>query len=233
MEKTVKKAITREKVSFVLKILTVINSFVGIILSFVFARQEGYSTWYIRGAYFTLQSNLWISGLMLYTLIAPFLKNKLSDKVAYFLKFIFTVSITITFIVFWTLLAPFAYMDNYNPWSISSLTTHMFAPSFAIADFFVDKKQTHIAKKHVFSALLPPLVYFLFSCLLMLFRIDFGRGDFYPYFFMDIYSPAGWFGLVKEPFVLGTAYWLALIFVIVLSVGALLRWAHSLMLKKS
>ena len=170
---------------------------------------------------------------MLYMVIVHFTKSKLSVNVVYFLKFIFTVSITITFIVFWTLLAPFAHLQNYNPWSISSFTTHMLAPALAIVDFFVDKKQILIAKKHVFSGLLPPLIYFLFACLLMVFRVDFGRGDLYPYFFMDIYSSAGWFGLIKQPFVLGTAYYLILILFIVLGISALLRGVHSLLVNKS
>ena len=231
MEIESKRRLSRKNISLILKILTIISSFVGIICSFVFASEEGYSSWYIRGAYFTLQSNFWIGGIMLYMVIAPLIKGKINYNVVYFFKFIFTVSITLTFIVFWTLLAPFAYMQNYNPWSISSFTTHLLAPALAIIDFFVDEKQTIITKKQVFSGLLPPLFYFVFASVLILFRVDFGRGDLYPYFFMDFFSSAGWFGYIKEPFVLGTGYYLIFISGVVLGVSALLSVAHSLLLK--
>jgi hypothetical protein len=221
-----KSIISRNSLSVALKTLTILNAFVGIILSFVYASEEGYSSWYIRAAYFTLQSNFWISGLMLFMLILPFTKLKVKEQTIYMLKFVFTVSITLTFIVFWTLLAPFAYKENYNPWSASSMTTHMFAPAFAIIDFFVDKKQIEVTKKHVFGSLLPPLAYFVFASVLCLFKVDFGRGDPYPYFFMDYYSAAGLFGYVEEPFVLGTAYWIIIIMLVVLAVAAVLKAAY-------
>ena len=231
MELESKKIITRENISLLLKILTIVNAFVGIILSFVSYEQDGYSNWYIRGTYFTLQSNLWIGGLMLYIVIANLLKKEFNVEKVYFVKFIFTVSITLTFIVFWTLLAPFAYMQNYNPWSGASATTHMLAPTFAILDFFVDKNQTQITKKGVYGSLVPPLIYFIITSVMCLLRVDFGRGDPYPYFFMDYYSSAGLFGYVKEPFVLGTAYWILLILVIVLSVAWALKLTHTAIVK--
>lgn len=232
MKEQSKKIISRENVSLLLKILTVLNAFAGIILSFIFAAEEGYSSWYIRGTYFTLQSNLWIGGIMLFMVLANLLHKGFNAERVYFIKFLFTVSITLTFIVFWTLLAPFAHMENYNPWSPASITTHMFAPAFAIIDFFVDKNQTKITKKGVYSSLLPPLFYFVFASILCLLKVDFGRGDPYPYFFMDYYSAAGLFGFVKEPFVLGTAYWILLILVIVLSVAWLLKALHKVITKK-
>lgn len=215
--------ISKNNLSVILKVLTIISAFAGIILSFICATEEGYINWYIRAAYFTLQSNFWISGLMLFILVQQIIGKRANDNVVYTLKFLFTVSITITFIVFWTLLAPFAHLEDYNPWSWSSVTTHLLAPAFAIIDFFVDEKQIDITKKHVYYSLYPPLAYFIFATVLCLLKVDFGRGDPYPYFFMDYYSPAGLFGLQKEPFVLGTFYYLSLILLVILSVAAVLR----------
>ena len=220
--------ITREKISLTLKIMTASVSFLGIALSFIFAKEEGYSSWYIRILYFTLQSNLWI-GVTLFILSLKSLFNfsqKTLQKL-YVLKYIFTVSITVTFVVFWTLLAPFAYMNNYNPWSASSLTTHLFVPMFAIVDFFVDDNSIEFRKGSVLYSTVPPLIYLIITSILCVMGLDFGRGDAYPYFFLNYYSPAGLFGFVKEPLALGSVYWILLFLVMVLSFGIVLKALHS------
>ena len=219
--------ITREKISMSLKILTASVSFLGITISFIFAKVEGYSPWYIRILYFTLQSNLWIGAtLLILSLKKQFNFSEKALKIIYFIKYIFTVSITVTFVVFWALLAPFAHRDNYKPWTASSLLTHLFAPIFAIADYFVDTNPIEFRKASVLYSTLPPLFYLIFASVLSVLGVDFGRGQTYPYFFLNYNSPAGLFGLTKEPLALGSAYWILLFLIMVLSFGAFIKALH-------
>jgi hypothetical protein len=65
----------------------------------------------------------------------------------------------------------------------------------------------------------------VFTIIVYLLGFDFGRGFNYPYFFLDFNSPAGFFGLAEaERPILGTAYWLVILLMIVLIFGAIV-WA--------
>ena len=208
------------KVSYSLKILIVLSTIIGVALSFIFAKQDGYTSWQFRLLYFTLQSNLWIAIVCCLYLLLPFYKaSENFVKSLYVCNFVFTVSITVTGVVFCALLAPFAYKDGYNAWSVWSILLHAVVPALAICDFFVQPTQK-LSPKHVFSSILPPLIYFLIASVFCLARVDFGRGHAYPYFFMNYYSPVGVFGFGgTPPFVVGVAYWILLFLAFVLSVA--------------
>ena len=146
----------------------------------------------------------------------------------YIIRFIFTVSITLTGIIFCAFLAPFSPPD-YNAWTFSSYLTHVISPLLSIIDFFLDDYAITLKKSHVFLALIPPAFYFVISCTLSLLKFDFGRGQYYPYFFMDIYSSAGFFGFEMDnhPPVIGTAYWLIFILGFILLISFILYKFHS------
>lgn len=213
-----------KKYAFILKILIVITSLGGVIFSCVSAVADGYSHWGRRLLYFTAQSNIWIGLTALALVLLSFSRSEKAERLrkrAYFLRYLFTVSITVTGLVFCFLLAPFA-EESYHVWSPQSLLTHVFTPLFAIADFFLDKTPFPLGKKHLLSAVLPPLFYFAFASVLELFGVDFGRGEAYPYFFLNFRSPVGLFGFSKTPpFVLGSFYWILLLLLLIVSLGAL------------
>ena len=208
----------RRRVCIFLKIAVVIASFGGVFLSLVFAKRDGYSHWSKRLLYFTAQSNLWVGGIFLALLCFPKHKEKL-----YLFKYIFTVSITVTGLVFCGLLAPFS-DESYHPWTSPNLLTHVFSPIFAISDFFIDERYS-LSKKQRLCVLLPPIFYFAETLFLEFFQIDFGRGVGYPYFFLCYDSPAGVFGFsANPPFFMGTYYWVAIFSLLTLGLGGL--YAH-------
>ncbi len=202
----------RKNVSIVLKILIVATSLGGVFLSLITARKDGYSHWARRLLYFTAQSNIWIGVITLILLLSPlFPYNEKRRKRLYVLRFVFTVSITLTGIVFCGLLAPFAADYGFRTWALSSVLTHALTPAFAVLDFFLDTNRYPIENKHVFLCGIPPTIYFFISFILEFFYVDFGRGEVYPYFFMNFRSPVGVFGFSSTPpFVMGTFYWFLL-----------------------
>ena len=217
--------IKRKTVSKTLKILTIVTSLGGVVLSLFTAKEAGYSHWGRRLLYFTAQSNIWLGVTML--LLLCFSRKRNSEKVMEFLyglKYIFTVSITLTGLVFCGLLAPFS-PEDYTPWTFVNLLTHVFSPVFSVVDFFMDTKQTYITKRQTALCLVPPLSYCMLASMLGGFGVDFGRGVSYPYFFLNYRSPAGIFGFSSQgPFFVGEFYWLMIFGLAVYGIGAL--YAH-------
>lgn len=208
-------SLTRTRLTIFLRLSTILCSSVGVIICFINARFDGYSHWTKRLLYFTTQSNLW---LVIVKIISLLTINK-PNRTIYVADFIFTVNITLTGIIFTFLLAPFA-DESYHVWSVSGYLTHVFAPLFAIADFFCAQKIFRIKKKEIFYCLIPGLVYSILTCVLTFFNLDFGRGDNYPYFFYNYFSPAKIFGFSNIfPFYMGTFYWILLICSSMLVVG--------------
>ena len=208
------------------KILTVCTSLGGVLFSCIYARRDGYSHWGRRLLYFTAQSNIWIGITMLLLIIALSKKSKTNFlrkrlKTLYLLRYIFTVSITVTGLVFCGLLAPFA-DESYHVWSAASVMTHVLAPVFAVTDFFADKTPFPLTRRHIFATVLPPIAYFSLAGVLEAFSVDFGRGVPYPYFFLNFRSPAGIFGFSSAlPFIMGTFYWIFLLGGMMLGISAL------------
>ena len=213
----------RTKLSILFKYLTIAASLGGVLLSLIYAKQDGYSHWGRRLLYFTAQSNIWL-GVTFIAILAFSLKRNGSavwKNRLYLLKYIFTVSITITGLVYCALLAPFA-DDSYRPWVLCNLLTHVFSPLFAISDFFIDPYRIPLGKKEIYLTLLPPLVYFSFASILSVAHTDFGRGVSYPYFFLNFTSPAGVFGFSHVyPFFIGSFYWFTLFSLVLLCVSYL------------
>lgn len=225
----------RAKISYSLKILTVISALLGMILNSVYARYDGYSHWSKRLMYFTTQSNLWVLVIFAVLLILPFTKygaECLVRKSLYTVKFIFTVSITITCIVFCVFLGPFA-GDSYHAWSFYSLLLHVITPALAVADFFVDDVRYRLGTRQIFESTIPAFLYFALASVLCAFGVDYGRGEPYPYFFMNFNSPAGIFGFsFAPPNYIGSFYWIVLFWFIMLGMAALYVKLNSKTIKK-
>ncbi|MBQ9734633.1 MAG: hypothetical protein IJV95_02120 [Clostridia bacterium] len=214
----------RTKISFLLKIAVVVFCLLGLILNSVYSTYDGYTHWSKRLLYFTTQSNIWVLLITAILLIYPFTKagreNRWTQSL-YTVKFIFTVSIAITAIVFCCFLGPFA-DESYHSWSFHSILLHAVVPSLMIADFFVDDTAVDLSGKTFFTIIIPPLCYFILAGVLCAFKYDYGRGEPYPYFFMNFYSPAGFFGFSDTPpFNIGSFYWILFFLLIMLGVGKL------------
>ena len=201
----------RKKISIILKILIIACAFCGVTVGMIFYESDGYSFWYKKLMYFTTQSNLWIAFYSIIYFVLLIIRKRKGlqgmPKWYYLVHFVLTVSITLTGVVFCSILGPFA-KDDFNAWSASSLLVHVFVPVFAIADFFVAESDFVLTKKHLWFAIIPPLYYMLYTVVMYLFGIDFGRGVLYSYFFLDYASPAGFFGFAKaDTIYVGTIYW--------------------------
>ncbi|MBO7303842.1 MAG: hypothetical protein J6V09_01275 [Clostridia bacterium] len=221
-----------KKISTVTKITTVITSLLGVVLSFFSARADGYSHPAKRLLYFTGQSNIWI-GLTLFLILIVTHSQKLKDnprvtKTLYALRYVFTVSITVTGFIFCAVLAPGAGNADYNAWGLSSIFTHVLTPTLAIFDFFFDEVKPRVTKLQLLASLIPLLAYAIFSTVLFCLNVDFGRGDPFPYFFLNHRSPAGIFGTSDVmPYRIGSFYWMAFILLVVLGIAALYRYIYN------
>ena len=216
---------TRKKISFTLKALIALLAIGAVIAACILAERDGYSHWTKRLLYFTQMSNVWI-GVTALLFVSFGIRESdtsahITPKWLHTLRFVFTVSITVTGIIYCGFLAPFA-TEDYNPWTATGIITHVVVPALSVADFIIDESEISFKRKHAFLGVLPVLAYFVFASALCAARVDFGRGDPYPYFFMNYYSPVGLFGvdMTASPYPeIGAFYWISVFLLLVLGLS--------------
>lgn len=219
----------RKLISIILKIIVIVSSFIGVILN-AFSEYGRYIGSLKTFLYFTIQSNLWISIWFLLLLILLIIEKKkqkvIIKKWMYIVKYIFTVSITLTGMVYCFLLAPTA-GEEFDTWSIHNVLTHIVVPLFSIIDLFMDKYSLRIENKNVFLVILPPLYYFMISLICYFNNVEFIEGQNYPYFFLNHSSPAKVFGFSNEPIYMGSFYWIVILLIFILSMGFLYKFIYN------
>lgn len=159
---------------------------------------------------FTVQSNVWVAVIATVFLVAD-LKHKYDiPQWIYHLKYMFTVSILLTYTVFAVILSPV--MTSIYLWSPSNWFLHSFTPIFSLASFLLlDAK--HIKRgKPVLLALIMPIGYAIF----FLSYYHLVGSQPVSYFFLD-YKVLGWFTISSSG--LGVAYWIMLISLLILGFG--------------
>ena len=220
----------RKTIGLILNIICSISAFSGVIIGFINAKRDGFNNAFQRLLYFTNLSNIWIGivCLVIATIsIIQLINKRIIIKNYWFtLKYIFTVSITITGLIFCALLAPFA---EFNVWTFSSILTHVVVPITAICSYFFEIPLNPMKKEHTWFALIPPLLYFIVGSILSLLEVDFGRGQTYPYFFMNYRSEVGLFGFrnIDKP-EMGSIYWIIVILFIIIGISKLYYNLHSI-----
>ncbi|NLG81502.1 MAG: Pr6Pr family membrane protein [Bacilli bacterium] len=142
--------------------------------------------------YFTIQSNLLvviITCIFLYFHYIEYKKGIRKFNNHWLLvKFALTVAITVTFLVFFILLAPTlpkSYLLSYDNFSV-----HLIVPLLALVDFLLFDYQIDLSNFKPLIGLSMPLYYLIFALILSLFSIDF-HGQKVPYFFLN-YEKLGW-----------------------------------------
>lgn len=222
-------------ITIILKILIVVGAIIGIILNTLtpYGQFLGAKTTFL---FFTIQSNIWIALTMLLLLINHILELKIKKeflkKWMYVLKLVFTVSITLTCMVYCFILVPSA-PEDFNCWDIGSVLLHAVVPVLAIIDYFVDIKELQFKTKEVFFVILPPLYYLFFSLIGYFLNWNFGEGHNYPYFFLNYNSPAGVFGFSNEaPYYMGSFYWIIILLFLVLGIGFVYKIIYNRINKK-
>lgn len=164
--------------------------------------------------YFTIQSNVTIMVVTAIFLVSEILeltkgKGFTNTNVWLMIKFVFTVAITVTFLVFFLVLAP-----NGASWkyllSINNLCVHAFVPILAIIDLILFDYKIKIEKYMPIWGIAMPLYYAFFSLICSFAGVTFGTQDgvdlIVPYFFLD-YEKYGWFSFNDG---LGVAYWIVI-----------------------
>lgn len=172
--------------------------------------------------YFTIQSNLAIAAVCFVFFVLGVVGRRAVPQGLYVLKYVFTVSILLTFTVFAVLLAPL--MPASYLASPANICLHNLTPLMALADFLLCDTGFHGRKRHVLYGMLPPLGYAAAALALSRAGVRF-NGDLVPYFFLN-YKKLGWFKLGGEG--IGVFYWILLMAALVAALGAVLLLLMSL-----
>lgn len=215
--------IKQEKiVGCILKTIAIVASVYGIVINY-----DSIKTF----TFFTTLSNIAISMTLFVSLIFDIIwlrtrgKKDLKNNFFYIIKFVMTISITVTFLVYMFLLAPFnqhgffgSYFNNYA----GSFCVHFLGPVLSIIDFFMFDYNYVSNKYHAIYATIPPLLYVaMISC--MAYSGVRWYGTMYaPYSFLNFGSKAGWFGFDStadgvESLCIGVGY--ILIFLVIFFIG--------------
>lgn len=200
--------------SILLKATVVVGALVGVALSYYNSRgfNNGNSTF----LFFTIQSNLWIA-LLDVVALAMMVRGSGSRRWYSLAQLMFTVSITLTGVVFCFVLAPT--MAPGTAFVPANVLTHVVVPIAAVVDFVVCRKSYAFHRSDAFYPTLPALYYLVFASIGYVHNWPFAAGANYPYFFLNWGSPVGAFGFSGEFPFMGVVYYILaiLIFLIALS----------------
>ena len=205
-----------KRTSYILKGIVILAAIIGIVLSALGGRNSfmGGSAVFM---YFTVQSNIFIAAVC--ALGAYFMKKDMTVPDAWFIvKFVATVSITLTGVVFCVILAP---TMGAAAWNFQNTLTHVVVPAAAIADFFVTGIYGDLRKEHNIFVIIPPMLYVVYAGIGFACNWNFGFGHNYPYFFLNWGSPAGAFGFSGQFPFMGTVWWILLLLGFIILVGRL------------
>ena len=201
-------------ISAVLKITVFLSAVIGTFLSWYAGKDS-----FMGGAnvfmFFTIQSNIAVAVISLIGLFVMSGKKPV-PAVWYIIKFVGTVSITLTGVVFCFVLAP---TMGDAAWNIQNILTHVVGPIAAVVDFFVTGISGNIRKLSVLWVTVPPLLYAVFAGIGYINGWEFAPGLRYPYFFLNWGSPAGAVGFTDGLPFMGCVWWIIAILIFLIIIG--------------
>ena len=201
----------KKYISLALKIIVIVFAITGTILS-ASAGTGSFMGGTSVFMYFTIQSNIALALIALVGLVLMLAKVKVPNW-WYIIKYIGTVSITLTGGVFAFVLAP---TMGPGAWVPMNVFTHVIVPIASIADFFVVGTESDIKKKQMFLTTIPPLMYVIYAAIGYVANWDFMAGINYPYFFLNWGSEAGAFGFSSSLPFMGCVWWILLLLGLIL-----------------
>ncbi len=205
---------TQKSISLVLKCIVFLSAVIGTIMSYLAGRNSFMGGRHVF-MFFTIQSNIAIA--VICAIGAYFLyKNKEVSKAWYVIKFVGTVSITLTGVVFGFVLAPTL---GVHAWNIQNTLTHLVVPVVAVIDFFVIGSIQKVKKINALYVIIPPILYAIYAGVGYVKGWQFAEGINYPYFFLNWGSKAGAFGFTNELPFMGSAWWILALLVFLIAVG--------------
>lgn len=204
----------RKTLSFALKLIVIVSAVLGIVLSV----RGGRSAFMGGGSafmFFTIQSNIAIALVCAAGAVLMMTARK-AGRAWLAVKFVFTVAITLTGLVFCFVLAP---TMRAKAWNAQNILTHVIVPAAAVADFFTAGICGELRQRSVLLVTLPPLAYVVYAGIAYIRGWEFLKGVRYPYFFLNWGSPAGAFGFTRELPFMGCAWWILALLLLLLWVG--------------
>ena len=181
------------------------------------------STAFMGGAsvffFFTVQSNIFIMLMALIFLInevVVLITNKgFINQTLFHIKYVATIAITITFIVFFTMLAPLMGIDYLL--SFNNFSLHAIVPILAIVDFFLFDKDIKLTYKSSLLATISPICYVIFVYTGAIFKLEYSENLYYPYFFLNIDTN----GFLFEKGTMGIIPWIIILLGAIIGLGCL------------
>ncbi len=205
---------TKMNCSLLLKTIVFISAVVGTFLSYYAGRDSFMGGRHVF-MFFTIQSN--IAMAIISAIGFCFLaQNRPVSKLWYGIKFVGTVSITLTGVVFCFVLAPTLGADA---WNIQNTLTHVIVPVLSVVDFFVISPVAKLKKTSTLYVMIPPMLYAIYAAIGYVKNWQFAEGVNYPYFFLNWGSEAGAFGFTNELPIMGTAWWILALMIFLNAVG--------------
>ncbi len=181
------------------------------------------STAFMGGAsvffFFTVQSNIFIMLMALIFLINEvmvLITNKsFINQTLLHIKYAATVAITVTFLVFFTMLAPLMGVDYLL--SFNNFSLHAIVPILAIVDFFLFDKDIQLTYKSSLLATISPICYAIFVYIGAIFKLEYSENLYYPYFFLNIDTN----GFFFEKGTMGIIPWIIILLSFIIGLGCL------------
>ncbi|MBO6128266.1 MAG: Pr6Pr family membrane protein [Pseudobutyrivibrio sp.] len=204
----------QKRVSYLLKIIVVLSAIIGTFLS-AYAGRNSFMGGSRVFMYFTIQSNIAIAIICACGIVLAFRGREIGLPLQ-IIKFVGTVSITLTGVVFCFVLAPTMGADA---WNIQNILTHVIVPIGAVVDFFVVSPILNIGKGNVIYIIIPPILYAIYAGVGYVNGWEFAEGINYPYFFLNWGSEAGAWGFSKSLPYMGTAWWILALLLFLILVG--------------
>jgi len=206
----------QKRISIGLKLVVIISAIVGTILS-ALASSEVFMGGTTVFMYFTIQSNLLIALVCLLGLVLLLINGR-SGNAWYLIKFVSTISITLTGLVFCFVLAP---TMGTQAWGLANVLTHVVVPLSAIFDFFIVGLYSNYKKLDVLYVIIPPILYLIYAGIGYALNWQFGPNMNYPYFFLNWGSKVGAFGFSNELPFIGVFWWIILLLLLLIGLGFL------------
>ncbi len=207
---------TRKILSLVLKFTAALSAVLGTFLS-AYAGRNSFMGGRTVFMFFTIQSNIALA-IICGIGIAFILKNRSFSDLWYLVKFVGTVSITLTGMVFCFVLAP---TMGSAAWNFQNILTHVVVPLACVIDFFVTGLESRLKKRDIFFVIIPPVIYAVYAGIGYVCNWQFAEGINYPYFFLNWGSPAGAFRFTAEFPFMGCAWWILALLIFLIAVGLL------------
>ncbi len=217
------------RISILIKIITIISGIYGIIRTYFSP---------LTFTYWTTLSNIFVIVVTFIFLVKDYyyLNNKKIDfsSKLYIIKFLSVISITLTFIVYLTLLAPVmegGIIHSYLANGAGGLFVHFVTPLLSVLDFFLFDTEYKPSSIHAIYAIIPALVYVLFVVIASSLGLRWGTMKA-PYNFLNYGAPTGWFGFDLKQFGweslgIGVFYMIIILSVIFILIGLLFLWLRN------